>query len=124
MGGCSCRAVDQHRTGTDVYLQDHFTKMYHNSSIVVTQDSQFQLLAFSKGQEDVPVLMKKVEDIEAITRARFMPPLRRRDGSGILIESTVFAGYQVAFSDRELLAIVASVSFVESSRVRGPMLMA
>lgn len=101
---------DQHRTGTDIYLQDHFTKMYHNSSIVVTQDPRFQLLAFASGQSETPVLVKRDEEIEAITRANFRPPMRRRDGQGVLLESTVFAGYKVAYNDEEMLAIVATYS--------------
>lgn len=83
--------------------------MYHNSSIVVTQDPRFQLLAFASGQSETPVLVKRDEEIEAITRANFRPPMRRRDGQGVLLESTVFAGYKVAYNDEEMLAIVATV---------------
>jgi hypothetical protein len=85
----------------------------------VTQDPRFQLLAFANGQSQdggdnkdsgPPVLVQRDEEIEAITRARFIPPSRRRDGDGVLVESTVFAGYKVAWGEEELLAIVAVVS--------------
>ena len=80
----------------------------------MTQDPRFQLLAFANGQSQTegapPVLVQRDEEIEAITRARFIPPQRRRDGDGVLVESTVFAGYKVAWGQEELLAIVAVVS--------------
>lgn len=78
----------------------------------MTQDHRFQLLAFASSQTRTPVLVQRDEEIEAITRALYIPAERRRDGDGTLVETTVFAGYRVAFGDEEMLAIVASVGIL------------
>ena len=75
----------------------------------MTQDHNFNLLRYAASSGHT-VLVRELEDLSSIKRVLFLPPLRRRDGDGVVDETVVFAGYEVAWEEHEFTAIVASVS--------------
>jgi transitional endoplasmic reticulum ATPase len=86
--------------------------MYPERPLTVTRDNNFNLLYYASSA-DAKVLVREMDDVQSIKQVIFSPPLRRRDGVGRVGESIVFAGYQVAFEEDDLLVFVAKVGLSE-----------
>ncbi|KAK8844174.1 hypothetical protein IAR55_006968 [Kwoniella newhampshirensis] len=95
------------RAGTDTVLQTQISSLYANSSIVVTQDYNFDIFRYAAGSGE-SIVIRELDDIESIKRAVFVKPLRRRNGDGIVGDRVVFGGWEVAWGDQEFKVIVAT----------------
>ena len=94
-------------TGTK--LHNSLSDIYANDSVTVTQSPYFNPFRYAAEQSD-KFLVRELTDIESLKQVVYIPSFRRRDGDGILAESSSFAGYQFAWKDQELKAIVATAS--------------
>ena len=78
--------------------------------MTVTQDSRFQLLAYAANAPDGNILVRQMDDVEILKRTVYINSPRRRDGDGKVVDMILFAGYEIAWGDKEFTAIVATVS--------------
>lgn len=81
--------------------------IYPNSSITVTSDYRFNILAYAAQAED-PILLQEME-MEGLKKVVFIPPASRRFGKGGVAESVSLAGWTVGWRDTEFKVIVTSV---------------
>nr|XP_031861387.1 uncharacterized protein CI109_002991 [Kwoniella shandongensis]KAA5528459.1 hypothetical protein CI109_002991 [Kwoniella shandongensis] len=95
------------RYGTDTFLQTQITNLYSNSSVVVTQDYNFDIFRYAAGS-DGEIVIRELDEIESIKRTVFVKPSRRRDGDGWVGDRVVFGGWEVAWGDEEFKVIVAT----------------
>jgi hypothetical protein len=93
---------------SEVYFQSEMKNLYPNSSITVTSDYRFNILAYAAQAED-PVLLREM-DMEGLKKVVFIPPASRRYGKGVVAESVSVAGWNVGWRDSEFKVIVTSVS--------------
>ncbi|WVR04210.1 hypothetical protein IAU60_001210 [Kwoniella sp. DSM 27419] len=103
-------AVTQ-RSPHDTFVQHckctQIGSIYSNSTVVVTQDRSFDIVRFAAGTDGV--LIRQLDDIEAIKRVGFIKP-RRRQGHSEVAEKVVFGGWDVAWKEHEFKVVVATVS--------------
>ncbi|KAI9631717.1 P-loop containing nucleoside triphosphate hydrolase protein [Dioszegia hungarica] len=99
---------DQHRVGTDLYMQTHIAAIYPNRTLTITQDRNFQLLSYAANAPSGTIMVRQMDDVEAIKRTIYMPSPRRRDGDGSVADGIIFAGYEVAWGEHEFVAIVGT----------------
>lgn len=83
-------------------------KLYPNSSITVTSDYRFNLLAYAGQQED-PILVQELE-MEGLKKLHYYPPLSRRYGKGVVANEVSLGGWTVGWRDVEFKVIFTSVS--------------
>lgn len=90
--------------------------LYPNSSITVTSDYRFNILAYAAQAED-PILLREME-MEGLKKVVFIPPASRRFGKGVVAESVSLAGWTVGWRDTEFKVIVSSVSDLTAEGVK------
>ena len=94
--------------GTDVFLHTRLAEIYANSSLTVTQSYYFNPFKYAAEQPG-KLILRELDNVQTIKRIVYLPARRRRDGDGLIGESTSFAGYRLAFGNEEVEAVSATV---------------
>jgi hypothetical protein len=55
-----------------------------------------------------PILVRELE-MDTLKKVNYIPPMSRRFGKGVVVESVALAGWKVGWRDTELEVIVTSV---------------
>jgi hypothetical protein len=88
--------------------------LYPNSSITVTSDHRFNILAYAAQTED-PVLIQEME-MEGLKKLYYYPPTSRRYGQGAVISEVSLGGWNVGWRDEEFKVVFTSVSTFSTER--------
>lgn len=96
------------RSGTEIYLHSELKKLFPGKAVTVTSDRQFGPLRYAAGANE-RIQMRETKDVESLKQVFFQKPARRREGHGRVADVVTFGGYDIAWKEYDMKAIVATV---------------
>jgi len=100
--------VSPNTPNSEVYFQSEMKNLFPNSSITVTSDHRFNILAYA-GQTEDPVLIQEME-MEGLKKLYYFPSRSRRYGQGTVASEVSLGGWNVGWRDAEFKVVFTSAS--------------
>ena len=114
MSGVYSFSVSRQASDPSVYLIENLGKLHPKSSLVATQDANFDLLKFLKqlptNSDEKAAVLDEVDPDQSIKLIKFQPSKRRREADGKCLNDIHLATYHVMWNGAKLLAVVAKVN--------------